>query len=152
MIVDKIENIATYAGLSRGIVKALELLRDGNLAQKADGRYEVDGKDLFYLVSSYSSKPVDECKFETHEKYIDVQALLAGQESMGYAPVAGLKLQTPYESSKDIAFYEKPDNYTRIALSEGMFCVFYPHDGHMPGGRLNGPSDVHKVILKVRIV
>lgn len=152
MIVDKIENIATYAGLSRGIVKALELLRDGNLAQKADGRYEVDGKDLFYLVSSYSSKPVDECKFETHEKYIDVQALLAGQESMGYAPVAGLKLQMPYESSKDIAFYEKPDNYTRIALSEGMFCVFYPHDGHMPGGRLNGPSDVHKVILKVRIV
>lgn len=152
MIVDKIENIATYAGLSRGIVKALELLRDGNLAQKADGRYEVDGKDLFYLVSSYSSKPVDECKFETHEKYIDVQALLAGQESMGYAPVAGLKLQAPYESSKDIAFYEKPDNYTKIALSEGMFCVFYPHDGHMPGGRLNEPSDVHKVILKVRIV
>jgi len=151
MIADKIENIATYAGLSREIVKALELLRDGDLAQKADGRYEVDGKDLFYLVSSYTSKPVDECKFETHEKYIDVQAVLSGQESMGYAPVADLTLQTPYDSSKDIAFYGKPDNYTKIALSEGMFCVFYPHDGHMPGGRLNGPSDVHKVILKVRI-
>ena len=152
MIVDKNENITMYAGLSRGIVKALELLRDGHLAQKADGRYEVDGKDLFYLVSSYTSKPFDECKFETHEKYIDVQALLAGQESMGYAPVADLTLQTPYDSSKDIALYGNPGNYTKIAFTAGMFCVFYPHDGHMPGGRLNGPSNVHKVIIKVRIV
>ncbi len=151
MIVDKIENIATYAGLSRGIVKALELLRDGNLAQKVDGRYEVEGKDLFYMVSSYTSKPVDECKFETHEKYIDVQAVLSGQESMGYAPVADLTLQMPYDSSKDIAFYGNPGNYTKIALAAGMFCVFYPHDGHMPGGRLNGPSDVRKVVIKVRI-
>ena len=151
MIVDKIENIATYAGLSRGIVKALELLRDGNLAQKVDGRYEVDGKDLFYMVSSYTSKPVEECKFETHEKYIDVQALLAGQESMGYSPVTDLTLQAPYDSSKDIAFYGNPGNYTKIALAAGMFCVFYPNDGHMPGGRLNGPSDVRKVVIKVSI-
>ena len=151
MIVDKIENIATYAGLSTGIVKALELLRDGNLTQKADGRYDADGKNLFYLVSRYTSKLVDECKFETHEKYIDVQAVLSGQESMGYAPVAELTLQTPYDSSKDIAFYGKPVGYTKIALAEGMFCVFYPHDGHMPGGRLNGPSDVQKVVIKIRI-
>jgi YhcH/YjgK/YiaL family protein len=151
MIVDKIENIVTYDGLSKGIVKALELLRDGNLAQKADGRYEVEGKELFYLVSNYVSKPIEECKFETHEKYVDVQALLAGQESMGYAPVADLTLQMPYDSSKDIAFYRIPGDYTKIALAAGMFCVFYPNDGHMPGGRLDGPSDVHKVIIKVRI-
>lgn len=151
MIADRIDNIAACAGLSTRIVKALELLRDGNLDQKADGRYDVDGKELFYLVSHYTSKPVEECKFETHEKYIDVQAVFSGQESMGYAPVTDLTLQAPYDSSKDIAFYGKPGSYTKIALSAGMFCVFYPQDGHMPGGQLNGPADVHKVIVKIRI-
>jgi biofilm protein TabA len=152
MIVDKIENIDMYTGLSRGVIKALKLLKDGKLAQKADGRYEVDGDDLFYVISSYTTKPGEECRFETHEKYIDVQALLAGEESMGYICSDDLSPQTPYDGTRDIAFYETPDHYSRIAFSAGMFCIFYAHDGHMPGGQLDAPSDVRKVIFKVRIV
>jgi biofilm protein TabA len=151
MIVDKIENIETYADLSKGVVKALRLLKNGQLAQQEDGRYEVDGDDLFYTVSSYTSKPIDECRFQTHEKYIDVQALLSGQESLGYLCEGDLSPQTPYDGTRDIAFYETPDQYSCIAFYEGMFCVFYPQDGHMPGGQLDSPSDVKKVIVKVKI-
>lgn len=152
MIVDKIENMEMYTGLSKGIIKALKLLKDGQIAEKADGRYEVEGDDLFYVISSYTTKPGEEGRFETHEKYIDVQALLSGEEIMGYSCSDDLSPQTPYDGTRDIAFYETPDDYSRIAFSTGMFCIFYAHDGHMSGGQLAAPSNVRKVIIKVRIV
>ena len=71
---------------------------------------------------------------------------------MGYLCCDDLSPQTPYDGTRDIAFYETPDKYSRIAFSAGMFCIFYAHDGHMPGIQLDAPSDVRKVLFKVRIV
>jgi YhcH/YjgK/YiaL family protein len=151
MIVDKIENADTYVKLSKAIAKALEVLRDRELIEKDNGRYDVDGDNLYYLVQRYTTKPVEQCKLEAHKRYIDIQFVADGEEIMGYCPVDNLEVQTPYEPEKDIVFYKRPDNITEVKLSSGTFAVLFPQDAHMPKCRLDGPSNVHKVVVKVKI-
>ena len=69
MIVDKLENAGLYAGISEKIAKALDVLKDKGLAQKEDGRYDIDGDEMYYLVLRYQSKHVKEekLKFEAHK-------------------------------------------------------------------------------------
>ena len=151
MIVDKMENAHLYSGVSARMARGFELLKDSQLPEKADGRYEVDGSSLFYLVQSYASHPAEERRFESHQKYIDIQYMLLGEEVMGYAPASTLVLKTPYDEAKDIAFYDTPGSYSRLEVREGMFALFYPEDGHMPGCQLSGPSNVRKVVVKVLV-
>jgi len=151
MIVDKIENAGLYIASPGRIARAFELLKDNQLAQKADGRYEVDGDRLFYVLQSYSSKAPEECRFEAHQKYLDIQLMLSGSEVMGYVPVSTLTISTAYSDSRDIAFYSTPDSYSRLEVSEGMFALFYPEDAHMPGCQLGVPAKVRKVVVKARL-
>ena len=48
MIVDKIKNIGLYSKLSERISKGLKLIEDPGLLNKEDGKYEVDGDNLYY--------------------------------------------------------------------------------------------------------
>lgn len=151
MIVDKIENAHLYSGVSERMARAFGLLNDKQLSEKADGRYEVDGSNLFYLVQTYASHPAGERRFESHQKYADIQYMLLGEEVMGYAPASTLVVKTPYDEAKDIAFYNTPSSYSRVEVRQGMFTLFYPEDGHMPGCQLGGPSNIRKVVVKVRV-
>jgi len=151
MIADKIQNAHLYLCLSENIAKALEILEGKSLAEKEPGDYHIDGDRLYYLVRHYTTKPVDEAKFETHQKYIDVQFVAKGSEIIGYAPADELTIQTPYNKEKDVTKYQTPRNFTEIKLSAGMFCIFFPTDGHMPTCQWNGPAAVHKVVVKVKL-
>jgi len=151
MIIDYIENAYLYVGLSDGLRKTFEIIKDKALSQKANGRYEVDGDKLYYIVQRYTTKPVEECKLEAHKKYIDVQFVVSGQEIVYYTTVNGLKIETPYDQTKDVAFYKVPADLTAINLRQGMFCVLFPQDAHIPGCQFDGSSNVHKVVVKVKM-
>lgn len=151
MIVDKIENANLYAGLSDRIARAFEILRDKNLAAKDNGRYEVDGKDFYYLVQRYMSRPIEQARFEAHREHIDIQFLLEGQEGIGHAPVGELTPATPYDKEKDVTRYKMPGSFTQVKLCKGMFCLLYPGDAHMACYQFNGPTNVHKVVVKVKV-
>lgn len=151
MIVDKIENSHLYAGISRRMAKAFEILKDKSLASKADGKYEVDGKNLYFLVMHYPTKPVEERPFETHRQYIDIQFLADGQEMIGYTPADKLAVDTPYMPEQDAALYKRPDCFTQLNMIKGTFAVFFPHDAHMPCCNLSHVSNVHKIVVKVKV-
>ena len=80
MIVDRLENWSFYAGLPPRIVRALEFLRDTDLAALSLGRHELDGDRLFALVQEYTTKPIEQCKWEAHRRYCDVQFVARGAE------------------------------------------------------------------------
>jgi len=151
MIVDRIENANLYAALNDRFTKAFEILTDSTLLGKQDGRYAVDGNDLFYIVQHYTTRPMEKDKLEAHIKYIDIQVVLEGEELIAYAPIEGLAVVQPYSEDKDIAFYHAPDKISRVTLRPGLFCILFPQDGHIPCCQLNGPSNVHKVVIKVKI-
>lgn len=151
MIVDRIDNARLYAPLHRQFLKAFTLLADPALAQKPDGRYSLDGDDAYYMVQHYTTKPVDQTRFESHQKYIDIQALLAGQELLGYAPTAGLEVTVPYDGSKDIVFYRAGTMTAQVRLEPGLFCILFPHDAHLPACQIACPAEVHKVVFKIKL-
>ena len=118
---------------------------------KPDGRYPVDGDDLYYIVQHYTTKPIDQGRFESHKKYIDIQALIAGQEILGYSPIHGLEVVEPYDEAKDIMFYRVGTILAQTRLEPGLFCLLYPHDAHLPSCQVTCPAAVHKVVFKIRV-
>ncbi len=151
MIVDKIENAQLYADLSDDIAKALAFLKDTDFAQKKDGRYDIDGDNLYYIIQRYQTKPIGQGKLEAHRKYIDVQFVADGEELLGYAHLENLETQEPYNEEKDCVLYEVSENITNVTLMPGTFCILFPDDAHMPCRELNGPSNVLKVVVKVKL-
>ena len=151
MIIDKIENSDLYVSLSERIAKAFEILKETDFASKEDGKYEVEGEELFYVVERYTTKPIEQGKLEAHKKYIDVQFVTSGEELIGFSAIDKLETEEPYNEEKDIAFYKVPEQITKVNLEAGMFCILFPQDGHIPGRQLNGPSNVLKVVVKAKI-
>lgn len=151
MIIDKIENIKSYKGLGENILKALQILSSENLAAKEDGKYDVQGDTIFYIVSRYDTKPLSESKFEAHKKYIDIQFMADGRELFGYAPTTDLKPECDYDSDNDFILFPAPKDFTKINFSKGMFAILFPEDGHMPCVQASGPENVCKIVFKVKI-
>jgi YhcH/YjgK/YiaL family protein len=162
MVLDTIENANLYAGLNAGFAKAFEVLKDASLSQKKDGKYPVDGENIFYSIQRYTTKPLNQGKLEAHRQYIDIQFLLSGVELLGYAPLKGLTIAEEYNPQKDIAFFETPREITKVILEPGLFCILFPDDAHLPalgevsplggpGYRLTGPVDIRKVVIKIRL-
>ena len=151
MIVDKIENASLYRCLSEKTARAFEILKDNRLSEKRDGRYEVDGDNLYYIVQRYTTKPFEQGKLEAHKKYIDIQFVADGEELLGHSTVDGLETDVPYNEEKDVVFYEVPDKISTISLSRGTFCILFPHDAHMPGRWVDKPKDVLKIVIKVPV-
>ncbi len=150
VLVDKIENANCYNGLSRHLKKALELLQDKTVLEAKDGKYLVDGNNLFYIVMHYTTKPMEQCRLETHKNYIDVQFIASGREIIGYAPAGKLTVTEKYNPEKDVEFYKTPDDMVKINLDKGMFGIFFPHDAHLSCCRVDNPIDVHKIVVKVK--
>jgi YhcH/YjgK/YiaL family protein len=151
MILDTIDNVRLYLGLNAGFAKAFEILTDKTLPQKQDGKYPVDGDNIYYTIQRYTTKPLSEGKLEAHRKYIDIQFLLEGQELLGYAPLKGLTTAEVYNPQKDIAFFNTPKDITKVILEPGLFCILFPDDAHLPCRQLAGPADVRKVVIKIKI-
>jgi alpha-L-rhamnosidase len=90
-------------------------------------------------------------QLEAHRKYIDIQVVLSGEELLAYAPIQGLSITQPYSEDRDIVFYQASERISEVKLEAGMFCILFPQDGHIPGCQLKRPSEVHKVVVKVRV-
>ena len=132
------------------IMKALEYIRaNGDSAE--DGKAELDGKNLYISFQSYETKDRADCKYESHENYIDVQYVISGEEVMVVTTKDGLREKAPYNPEKDVTFYEDDKAGTEYLLKAGDFVVVYPDDVHMPKVRSGEPCRVKKAVVKVRI-
>jgi YhcH/YjgK/YiaL family protein len=149
MIIDKLENAHLYKGLSARIARGLELLEDPALAKKQDGKYEIDGDKIFVLIQRYVSKNKSEMLFEAHKNYIDIQAILEGAETIGYAPADELEVTIPYKP--DVMKCADPEVFTEAKLSAGMFGIFFPNDAHKPCYDYKGKANVVKAVVKIKI-
>ncbi|MCK5000434.1 MAG: YhcH/YjgK/YiaL family protein [Anaerohalosphaera sp.] len=152
MIFDKIQNIPRYSETaSAPLAAAFKLLSEAPFNDVPDGRYEVNGPDLFYNVETYTTKPLAEGLFEAHKNYIDIQLITQGTELLAYTPLNGLKVAQEYCPKKDIAFYHPNGHTDSVILTPGSFCMLHPEDAHMPCRTVQAPTKVRKVVIKVKI-
>jgi biofilm protein TabA len=151
MIADAFDQYRRYAGLSPRFAAAFEFLKQLPPGQP-DGRHDIDGNNCYALAQTYKTRPPAQAMFEAHRQYIDIQFIRAGCETLLWAPLASLTQVTqPYAADKDIVFFASPPHWTPVNLLAGQFAIFFPEDGHAPGLEYGGPSEVRKIVIKVRI-
>ncbi|HAH22583.1 MAG TPA: YhcH/YjgK/YiaL family protein [Prolixibacteraceae bacterium] len=149
MILDKLENADLYSGIHTGLKKGFEYLAHTDLNALTPGYHEIEGKDLFALVSDFETKGPEECRLEAHRAYADIQYIVYGREAIGFATLNNQEITTAYTSERDIVFFD--GEATPLNLEPGMFVVFFPQDVHQPGMWIDGPEKVRKVVIKVKM-
>lgn len=149
MIIDSIANCEKYYSVHPSLKKAFEALAaiDGNVP---DERIVVDGDNIFINLSTYTNKNVDECLFESHKKYIDIQYVIDGSEKIDVCDTKTVKATDDRLDSDDIAFYENTSVFTDVYLTAGMFVVLFPGEAHRPCVAPDGKGvKVRKAVAKI---
>lgn len=148
MILDTLDNYHLYQSINERITKGFEFLHNTDLDAIPSGKHDIDGDTIFALVQEYQTKPLAECKLESHKKYIDIQYVIRGEEFMGITTKNNQKILEVNED-KDYTFYEGSTSLVRV--SKGMFTIFFPDDLHQPCVQKELASEVKKVVIKVLI-
>ena len=155
MILDRLEESVHYAPLGKRFAAGFAYLRGTDLVGLADGRYEIDGKNVVAIVQTYLPKSYAEGRWEAHRDHADIQFIASGAEQMGVTPMNVVTVETPYDPKNDVEFYRSGVPGKFFEVNAGEFAVFYPHDVHMPSLELAGdrakPQSVKKVVIKVRL-
>lgn len=149
MILDKIENCGKYFSLGAGFEKGFQYLKETDMANLTEGRYDIEGDTVFVLISSYDTKKPEEKKPEAHRKYADIQYIIKGSEKIGYTHLEDQKITLEYNVENDIIFYDEVSFYFKLPV--GKFTIFLPDDIHMPGLIDGEVKKVKKAVVKVRL-
>lgn len=148
MILDSIDNGARYYALHPGLSRVFDFLRTADIASLEPGRHDIDGDNLFVNVSELELRPLDAAHLEAHNRYIDVQVVVEGEETFGWSERKDcMKPEGEFDTERDILFYSDiPQTFYNVR--EGQFTILYPEDAHAP---MLGNGNVRKLIFKVLI-
>ena len=108
------------------------------------------GDGMFAIDAAYASKPRADVFFETHRTYVDVQAILFGEESMEIADRSRLVVDVPYDAGRDLVKYRDYADTAVLRARAGEVMVFFPVDGHLSRA-VAQPVLVRKSVVKVPV-
>ena len=117
------------------------------------GAYPIDER-IRAVVNRYLTSDFNPAEFENHRDYIDVQYIVSGRERIAVAPTENCSLVKEYDPAADYEMYaiNKGKAPVDLTLTAGDFAVLFPGETHYPGLTADGmPSDVHKIVFKVRV-
>jgi YhcH/YjgK/YiaL family protein len=130
--------------------KAFAFLKNTDLKALEVKRHDIDGDNLYALVTEYLTKNEEDAKFESHKKYVDIQYVISGSEQINVTPVTKKgEVLTPYDETKDLEFMTVSESVSRVATPE-KFLIFFPTDLHRPGVRIGENAQVKKIVVKVK--
>lgn len=151
MILGHIDNRAYWEKLPTALVKTLAQLAKPETKALPVGRYEIDGDDIFFMVSEYETKAPSELKAETHSEYIDIQFLAQGEERIGWAmKEEGYTYEYLDEKGNDAIFYASVPNESFVLLKADCYAVLTENDIHRPCCKVGEGAPVKKIVAKVR--
>lgn len=148
MIIDTIRNCDSYPFERGSIKRAIEFLRTTDFSKYSDGKHIIDEDLMHVIVSTYTTENGTEKLFEAHRKYIDIQFMIRGRESIYWSPLENLSPRNQYSEDDDIIFFQGV-NLTLLPMKEGYFCIFFPEDAHKPGCISDKPEKVRKAVIKI---
>ncbi len=140
-----------YDYLAEKFKTGYEFLMRDDLASLQTGKMDL-GSGITVLVQEYTSKMPAEGKFETHDKFFDIQYVISGREMFGLVSRKGLEESAPYNPEKDITFYKEPEASGCLLLGAGDLVVVAPEDAHKPGLAVDGKQGpVKKIVIKIPV-
>lgn len=150
MLFSHISIAEKYNYLDERFRRAYKWLAETDLSDIQVGSYPIAGEDVIANVQEYTTMPANECFFETHDKYFDIQYIISGKEQFGVCKRDGLVIREE-KPENDLIFYEEPDACGSVLLLPGDLIVVAPEDAHKPRCAAGSPEFVRKVVVKVRI-
>lgn len=148
MVIDSLKHTEIYEKINPLFAKAFEYLKSVDLEKLEVGRINLEGDDLFIMVSDTDLRPKEEAKLEAHNQYIDIQIPINKSETFGWK--GRREITSPIESfdtNRDIQFFDdQPASYFNV--SPGNFTAFWPDDAHAP---CIGEGTVRKIVVKIKI-
>jgi biofilm protein TabA len=149
MIIDTLANSATYDALHPNFKAAFDYLKSTDLLNLEVGTY-FPGEGLKVMVSDKEGVTAEAAalKFECHNKNIDIQVVIRGDETFGWKPRNDCKdVRTEYSGEKDVMFYADVP-VMHFDLKVGQFVILYPNDVH---AAMIGQGMIKKLVVKVAI-
>lgn len=145
-------NLYERKSIDSRIEEIMACLKGKDILAMEPGKYQ-EAEDWYYLVQSYDSKPEAQCRLEAHEKYVDIQWVLKGEERLDICAVEGLEVEEAYSEEKDVVFFKAPESMMQMVLTDGGYSVLYPENAHRPGRRVDEatPVAIRKVVVKVKL-
>ena len=101
------------------------------------------------LVQQGTTKAAEGQLLEAHREFLDIQYIVKGGETVGWAPVETLTLSGEFNTAKDKGMYDGHCDFMDIA--EGYCYVVFPEDAHMPGSHLEVPQEYTKLVVKLKV-
>ena len=151
MIIDNLDSISLYQGISPGFAKAVKFILANDLNALPEGVCEIDGRNLYYIPNRSITEPAQSKRWEAHRRYGDIQCVLSGRQKVGYAHIGELCMTDQgYDEEKDIAFFTPRENRElhHLILGTGQFIVFFPQDAHKPMCAVDVPEQIHMFVVK----
>jgi len=150
MLFCNIGEAVKYDYLQEKFRVAYKWLQETDIANMPTGKYPLMGDDVIANVQEYTTKPAEEKRFETHEKFYDIQYIVSGEEMIGICRRDGLE-ETQRKSESDVIFYADPALTGWAYLKAGDLVVVAPEDAHKPGCIAGEAMPVKKVVVKIKI-
>lgn len=154
MIIDTLDNINFYFGISKELDAVLSVLKHFNLSLLKPGEYydfpSTENNTMLRIFAPKLVNEEDNIPWEYHQNCVDVMCVLkGGVEIIGYAPRNKLD-GWQYDAEKDVAYTNAQCNYLPIRMEENDFAVFFPQDAHRKV-ESSGTAGYHKLLFKVPI-
>jgi biofilm protein TabA len=151
MIYTPVARAKKYDYLAGRFAKVYDFLAQENLAGLAVGTLSIQGDEIYALIQTYQTIPAEQCKIETHDRYIDVQFIVSGQERMGVVARDGLTAKAPYDPAKDCTFYEEPAEIGSLVMNAGDLVILTPEEAHKPKCICGEAQAVKKIVVKIKV-
>lgn len=145
MIVCPWKEIDRYAAVIPGLAEAVEAVN--NLKSFEPATYPLSCGKI--LVQQGTTKPWKDAQLEAHREYLDIQYILEGQDTVGWAPVETLTPAEEFNTQKDKGMYIGDND--PMVIKAGYCYVVYPEDAHAPNCHLEQPNDYRKIVVKLKV-
>ena len=113
---------------------------------------EMINDEMFILKQAYITKNREDCFFESHKKYIDIQYMIKGDEIMDVCNIEDLEIIKDYDDKTDFIKYKgKEENISSLLIKENQLAIFYPQDAHQPCIKTNENKLIYKAVIKIPV-
>ncbi|MGX8941811.1 YhcH/YjgK/YiaL family protein [Symbiopectobacterium sp. Eva_TO] len=149
MITGNIHQLELVPYLPAKLREAIEYVKANITVDTPLGKHDVDGNNVFVLVSNDSTEAFEQRRAEYHAKYLDIQIVLNGVEGMTFSNLPAGTPDTDWLADKDIAFLSAGEQEKTFVMQSGDFVVFFPGEVHKPLCAVGEPARVRKAVVKI---
>ena len=150
--IDKRMFIQQYLNNEKAWQTAYEFLLKTDLGCLNEGKYNLLDDGTYATITDYQTKDQDTAKYEAHQKYVDIQFVVSGDEYIEILPLDMLEEKPDYDSTADIKFFESTKNGEMRYADNTCFFIFFPENVHKPCLQTDSVKTVRKLVVKVPFI